>query len=222
MNGVRSTLRQSSLCGRLGIAAFFLWAALVMCWSPELNAQSVRLRPHAGLYVPTRISLQSGVLHLRQKLGVEVGARLTVTVNDRADVVTAVNYIPGYITLHKANRQMDAGTSAHLLTATTNARYWLLPPGGALSWEVKVGLGAVFGGQPAYEDLFERSTVNGVIGTTLGYQIGQIARLHLRIQERVFRIQVGDHPSGSPNALKVSLGVSLPFLESTLLRMRPI
>jgi hypothetical protein len=190
-------------------------AALVCSRGSELNAQEVQLRPQAGLSLPSRISIPNGVLHVRQKVGVTVGARLTVTFNERFDVVTGVTYVPGYAIFRGAGKRIEVGTSSHLLTAATSARYWLLPPPRMLSWEVHTGLGVVFGGQPAYEDLFESSTVSGILGTTVRYQIGRIVSLHLRVQDRLYRVRFGSlGPGSSRPPLQISFGLSLLFVES--------
>jgi len=175
----------------------------------------VQLRPLAGLYLPTRISVQDRLLQVRQKIGVTVGARLTLTFNDRFDVVTGVTYIPGYATFHGAGKRIDVAATSHLLTAVSGARYWLLPPARRLAWEVHTGLGVAFGGQPAYEDLFESSTVSGIFGTTLRYQVARIASLHLRVQERLYRVRFGGlDPGSSKSPLQISFGLGLPFVES--------
>jgi hypothetical protein len=108
---------------------------------------------------------------------------------------------------------MDVSTGSHLLSAATGARYWLLPPARALSWEVHTGLGVVFGGQPAYVDLFESSTVSGIIGTTMRYQIGRIVGFRLRVQERLYRVRFGSSAAAgsSRSPLQISFGVNLPF-----------
>jgi len=189
-------------------------AALVFSRSAELNAQTVQLRPHAGLSLPTRISIQNRVLHVQQKIGVTVGARLTLTFNERFDVVTGVTYIPGYAMFQGAGKRIDVGTSSHVLTGTTGARYWLLPPARRLSWEVHTGLGVAFGGEPAYEDLFESSTVSGILGTTAHYKIGRIARLQLRVQDRLYRVRFGGRdPGRSRPPLQITVGLGLLFLE---------
>jgi hypothetical protein len=165
--------------------------------------------------MPTRISLKDGVLHVRQKLGVSFGARLTLTFSDRFDVVTGLTYIPGYAVFRGAGKQIALGTGSHVLTGSTGARYWLLSPEQMLSWEVHTGLGVAFGGQEAYEDLFESSTVSGIIGTMVRYQIGRIVRLQLRVQERLFRARFGPgHTGSSRSPLQVTFGVAFPFLES--------
>lgn len=180
-----------------------------------LEAQVVELRPQAGLYLPTRISLQNGVLHVRQKIGVTVGARLSLIFSDRFDVVTGVSYIPGYATFRGAGKRVAISASSHQLTGSTGARYWLKPRGQKLAWEVHTGLGLAFGGKPSYEDLFESSTMNGVLGTSLHYQILRIVSLQLRVQERLFRLRFGNHEAGkSSRPLQVSFGVGLPIVES--------
>ena len=194
-------------------------AALVCSLGSELNAQEVELRSEAGYSLPTRISTQNRVLRVWQKIGVTVGARLTLTFSKRFNVVTRVTYVPGYAMLHGAGNRFDVGTSSHLLSSTTGARYWLLPPARKLSLEVHTGVGVVFGGQPAYVDLFETSTVSGILGTTVRYQIGQIVSLHLRIQDRLYRVRFGQQePVSSRPPLQISFGLGLPFLESALRR----
>jgi hypothetical protein len=198
--------------------AALLWGcalALGCGQGSELSAQQVRLHPHASLVLPTRISVKSGVLHVRQKIGVTVGARLTLTFNPRFDVVTGVSYNPGHAVIRGAGKRIDVGLGSHLLTGTTGARYWLLPHARALSWEVHTGFGVVFGGQPAYVDLFESSTVSGILGTTVRYQIGRVLSIHMRVQERLYRVRFGGQDSGSSRPpLQVSFGLGLPFLDS--------
>jgi hypothetical protein len=190
-------------------------AALVCSLGSELNAQEVELRSEAGFTLPTRISIQNRVLHVRQKIGMTVGARLTLTFSERFNVVTRVTYVPGYAVLHGAGNRFDVGTSSHLLSGTTGARYWLLPPARKLSLEVHSGVGVVFGGQPAYVDLFETSTLSGVLGTTAHYKIGRIATLQLRVQDRLYRVRFGSRDKGSSRSpLQVSIGLGLPFQES--------
>jgi hypothetical protein len=184
-------------------------------WGSELKSQQVELRPQLALSLPTRISLQDGVLHVRQKIGMTVGARLIMTFNERFDVVTAVAYMPGYVMFHGAGRKIDVGAGSHVLSGTTGAQYWLLPRLRMLSWEVHTGLAVVFGGQPAYENLFESSTMSGILGTTVRYQIGRIVSLQLRVQERLYRVHFGHQEPGRPRPpLQISFGLGFPFLES--------
>jgi hypothetical protein len=188
---------------------------LLCCRSPDLNAQKMQLHPYVGLSLPTTISLHNGLLHLRQKVGMTVGARFTVTFNQRFDAVTSLSYSPGYAMFHGAGRRVDVTAQSHLLTAMTGARYWLLSPARILSWEVHTGLGLVFGGQPAYKDLFENSTVSGIIGTTVRYQLSRMVGFRLRIQDRLYRIRFGSTgPSSSRSPLQISFALDLHFVES--------
>jgi hypothetical protein len=198
----------------VGLLAFPVLLAAALPDS-ELNAQEVRLRPMAGLYLPTRIRVQERMLNAQQKVGVTIGARLTIAFNPRFDVVTGVTYLPGYATFHGTGKRIDIGTGSHLLAASTGARYWLLPPAHMLSWEIHTGLGVGFGGQPAYEDLFLSSTVTGTLGTTVRYQIGRIVSLHLRVQGRLYQVRVGSQATGGPRPpLQISFGLGLPLVES--------
>ena len=188
-------------------------AAMVCGAGSRLQAQVVKISPLADLSLPTRISFQNGSIHVRQKIGVTFGARMTMIFNDRFDVVTAVTYSPGYATLHGVGKRIDLATGAHTLGGSTGARYWLLPPPRKLSWEMHTGVGLVFGGQPSYEDLFESSTLSGVLGTTLRYQVGRIVSFKLRVDQRLYRISFGSDLGSSKRPLRISFGLGLPFLE---------
>lgn len=212
MRTIRSTPRfLHSLAGLLPLLIVLAVGALE---NSGLNAQEVQLRPLAALYLPSRISVQHGSLDARQKLGVTIGARLTLTFTKRFDVVTALTYLPGYVTFRGAGKRIDVGGGSHLLTATTGARYWLLSSARMVSWEVHTGLGVGFGGQPAYEDLFLSSTVSGILGTTVRCQIGRMVSLQLRVQDRLYRVHFGGPNAGSRPPLRISFGLGLPFVES--------
>lgn len=198
----------------LHLLAGLLPLLILLVGAPELNAQAIQLRPLAALYLPSRISIQHGSLDARQKLGVTIGARLTLTFTKRFDVVTAVTYLPGYATFRGAGKRIDVRAGSHLLTATTGARYWLLSPARMLSWEVHTGLGVGFGGLPAYEDLFVSSTVTGILGTAVRYRIGRVVSLHLQIQDRLYGVRFGGSNPGSLPPLRISFGLSLPIVES--------
>lgn len=211
------------LCTRFLRLPVILAATLLVCLpalgapgSFELEAQEARFRPHVGLYLPTRISTQDGVLHIRQKIGVTVGARVTLTYSDRFDVVTGITYMPGYVAFHRSGERFNVGSSAHSLSASTGARYWLLPPSaGMLSWEIHTGLGVGMGGQAAYKDLFENAVLTGVVGTVVRYQVGQLVSLTLKVQERLCRIRLGGAAlATSRSPFDVSFGLGLPFLEA--------
>jgi hypothetical protein len=109
----------------------------------------------------------------------------TQTFNERFGMVTGITYMPGYAMFRGAGKRIDVSTASHLLTAATGARYWLLPPARMLSWEVHTGFGVGFGGLPAYEDLFVSSTVTGILGTAVRYQIARNVSLHLQSREHL-------------------------------------
>ena len=198
------------------VGRLLLSLLIVLAGAPpysRLHAQKAQLRPLAGLYLPSRIAIQHGSLDARQKVGVTIGARLTLTFTQRFDLVTAVTYLPGYVTFRGAGKRIDVAAGSHLLGATTAARYWLLQPAGRLSWEVHTGLGVGFGGQPAYEDLFQSSTVSGFLGTTARYRFGRVVSLQVAVQGRLYRVGFpGVAPGIRRPPLNISFGLGLPFL----------
>jgi len=204
---------------RGGFALLACVAALGFVPSPT-SAQVLQLTPYAGVSSPSRISMRDGAIQLQQKVGLKLGALLTATFNQRLDLLTSVSYTPGYAVVRAAGKRIEFGTSSQMLSGSTGPRYWLLQPTRPFSWVVYANVGVLFGGEAAYDDLFEVATVSGALGTAVRYQIGQLVSLHLRIQERLFRARFGTStPLGSSRPLRVSFGVSFPFLESSL---RPV
>jgi hypothetical protein len=190
-------------------------AVLALTGTSALRAQAVQLQPLAELSVPTRVSLEEGVLHLRQKIGVRLGARLIMSFNPRFDLTTGVTYLPGYAMVHGAGKRFEVSTSPHVLSGSTTARYWLRSPASALSWEIHSGIGLVLGGGRAFQQLFDSSTLTGVLGTVLCYQLGRIASLKMKVEERLYRFRFGDQvPGRSRSPFQVSFVVGFPFLES--------
>ena len=96
------------------------------------------------------------------------------------------------IVLHAAGRPIDVATGSHLLTATADARCWLLPRRGGSRGRF-LPVSGVFGGQLAYKDLFESSTVSGIVGTMMHYQMGRVVGFRLRVQDRLYRLRFGGH-----------------------------
>lgn len=184
------------------------------CFVPTLAAQTLELRPVTSLSLPTKFSLKDGTLHLKQKVGLHLGARMTITFNPRFDLTTAVTYSPGYASVSGAGKRVAFSTGGHSLAAATGARYWLIPETKKFSCEVHAGFGVVFSGMPSYEALLENSTVSAVLGSNLAYKLGRIAVLKVKVQERLMRLHFGELSSGpSKSPFQVSLGLGLPVLE---------
>jgi hypothetical protein len=197
-------------------SALLLACAAVLICSPlsDLHAQRVEFRPVSGLYLPTRISLKGGTLDVQQKLGFKFGARLGLIFSDRFDVVSAVTYLPGYAIFRGAGKDIKLRTASHTLSGSATARYWLRPPVQMLAWEVHTGFGVGFGGQAAYEDLFETPIVSGLIGSMVRYQMGRLVRFQLGLQARLFRVRFGPgDPPSKRSPLQLTFGLGLPFLE---------
>lgn len=186
--------------------------AWLVCSRPgPLQGQRLELRPLVGLQLPTRVSLRRDGLHIRQKFSAFVGARLDAIWSSRFDVATELRYVPGSAVLRGTSDNIELGTSAHLLSLATRARYWLLPPAGRLAWEVHTGVGTTFGGTQDFGGLFDHSLLSGVLGTVLRYQVLRQVSVEVQVQERLFRVYLaGEDPGSSRRPLRVSFGIGLP------------
>jgi len=190
--------------------------AILFAAAAPLQAQTVILRPIANVSFPTKVSLQHGSMRVSQKVGFQAGARLTLIFSDRFDIANAVTYSPGYLSLAGAADQLDLTSGSHSVAASTSARYWLRPRHGPLSWEMHTGVGMSLGGKPAYQDLFESSTLTAVLGTTARYQVGQLLSFTLRVQHRLLRLRSGEPGAGTSSPLQMRFGVGFPILEKLM------
>ena len=193
-------------------------AVLLSGASSGLQAQQIVLHREIGLYRPTRVSLRDGVIQIQQKIGLKLGAGVTLVFSPRFEVGTAVAYVPGYATLRGAGQRFEVATGSHLMAASVGARYWVVPEGRQFSWEVHTGIGMASGGSPAYQRLFEAATLGGSIGTMLRYQVGRIVCLQLKLQQRLYRIYFGGEQPGSSEPFRIAVALRFPFLESVLHR----
>jgi hypothetical protein len=66
-------------------------------------------------------------------------------------------------------------------------------------------------------DLFDGSTMTAALGTAVRYRFRQLLSFSLKVEQRLFRLQFGDQPSGSSRPFRVAFGVGLPLLE----KLRP-
>jgi hypothetical protein len=206
---IRAPLLQTRAAGLVllaGSVAIFLAAA-------QLQAQTVTISPIANISIPTKFSLREGSFRVSQKIGFRLGARMTLRFTDRFDVTNTVTYSPGSATVHGAGEGIELASGSHSLAGAAAARYWLRPPGRALSWELHTGVGMVFRGQPSEMDLFEASTLNAVLGTAVRYRVGQLVSFTLKVQQPLLRVRFGEQDGGTSRPLRMTFGVGLPILE---------
>jgi hypothetical protein len=207
---IRATRLQTRVPGlllRAGAAATFLAAA-------PIQAQTVTISPIANISIPTKYSLREGTFRVSQKIGLRLGARMTLRFTDRFDVTNTVTYSPGSATLlHGAGERIELSSGSHSLAGSAAARYWLRQPGRPLAWELHTGVGMVFRGQPSQIDLFEASTLNAVLGTAVRYQVGQLVSFTLKVQQPLLRVRFGAQDGGNSRPLRMTFGVGFPILE---------
>jgi hypothetical protein len=223
--GADGLARAPGVCGRVRAALcgaiFGVSTGVLLCGqSAPLHGQQVQFRQQTRLVLPTRFSIQNGVLDLQQKIGVSIGARLNLNFSPRLSVATGVAYVPALATLRAKGRQVALNAGTQILTAGTRVIYWLVPADRGISWEVHGGVGIGSGGE-RYRELLDRATFSAMVGTAVYWEIGQLVRLSLRVQERLYRAQLGGvEPSAAGKPFRVALGIGFPFLQTSLQRLR--
>jgi len=211
---IRATLLGTGGQGLLLAAA----AGLISVSPAPLGAQQIEVRPVAKFSLPTKFSLHDGTLQVNQRVGFRFGAQMTLRLSQRLDLVNAITYSPGYATVNGSTKRFQISSGAQSLAGVTAARYWLRSPDLPFSWEMHTGLGLVFGGQPAYMELLDGSTMTASVGTGARYRFGQLVSFSVRLEQRLLRLQFGDQLSGSSRPFRVAFGVGLPFLEKISIR----
>ncbi len=70
-----------------------------------------------------------------------------------------------------------------------------------------------FGGKPSYLDLFESSTLNAVLGSSVRYRVGHSVSFNVKVQHRLLKLRFGEQDSRTSPPLRMTFGVGFPILE---------
>lgn len=199
----RSTLR-----GSVGVFIIALLAT-----SPA-SAQRISLSPTIGVYIPTSelIKAANGQ-EFKQEIALAVGGRLGLNFSPRLGLVTSVSYVPS--NLRFSFNQNETTTDANLLFGTARVTYYVLPTTSPVWLNLNAGGSLVKRGGEAYDSLEDKTDFGGVVGTTVGFNLGGLLSFYVAAEDYIYGasfVESGTlEEKKTQNDIQLAVGFGVPL-----------
>jgi hypothetical protein len=194
-------------------SVFVLFGATVAL-SPPAFAQRISLSTTIGVYIPTSelVKAASGE-EFKQEIALAVGGRLGLNFSPRFGVVTSVSYVPSNLRFNF--NQEETTTDANLLFGTVRANFQVIP------WTSPVWLGLNAGGSlvkrggEAYDSLDDKTDIGGVVGATLGFNLGGFLSFYVAAEDYIYGstfVEPGTlEEKKTQNDIQLAVGFGVPL-----------
>ena len=177
-------------------------------------AQRVSLSPTIGVYIPTTELLKAANgEEFKQEIALAVGGRLHVNFSPRVGLVTSVSYVPS--NLRFTFDENETKTDATLLFGTARATVYVIPTTSPVWLSLNGGVSLVRRGGEAYETLEDKTDVGGVIGTTLGFRLGNLLSFYVAAEDHIYGTTIVESGSleekRTQNDVHLAVGFGVPL-----------
>lgn len=177
-------------------------------------AQKVALSPTVGVYIPTSelIKAANGE-EFKQEVGLSVGGRLGVNFSPRFGIVTSVAYVPS--DLRFTFDQTQTKTDANLLLGTVRATVNVIPSTSPVWLSLNGGASLVKRGGTAYENAEDKSDIGGVVGATVGFNLGSFLNFYVAAEDYIYGTSFVEDGSleekRTQNDVQLAVGFGVPL-----------
>lgn len=199
-------------CSSLSTAVSMLVIGLSVT-SPA-TAQRISLSPTIGVYIPTSelIKAANGQ-EFKQEIALAVGGRLGLNFTPRLGLVTSVSYVPS--NLRFSFNQNETTTDANLLFGTARATYYVLPTTSPVWLNINAGGSLVKRGGEAYDSLEDKTDIGGVVGTTVGFNLGGFLSFYVAAEDYIYGttfVESGTlEEKKTQNDIQLAVGFGVPL-----------
>jgi hypothetical protein len=196
------------------VRPFALFACLLPAAVTPALAQRVSLSPTIGVYIPTSelVKAASGE-EFKQEIALAVGGRLGLNFTPRLGLVTSVSYVPS--NLRFTLNENETKTDANLLFGTARATYYVLPTTSPVWFNINGGGSMVKRGGEAYDSLEDKTDFGGVVGTTVGFNLGGFLSFYVAAEDYIYGttfVESGTlEEKKTQNDIQLSLGFGVPL-----------
>jgi hypothetical protein len=179
-------------------------------------AQKVSLSPTIGVYIPTTelVKAANGD-EFKQEVALAVGGRLGLNFGTRFGIVTSVSYVPSNLRFSFNQDQDETKTDANLLFGSLRANYQVIPYTSPVCLGLNGGASLVKRGGDAYENLEDKSEVGGVVGATVGFNLGGFLSLYVAAEDYIYGTSFADagtlEEKQTQNDVQLALGFGVPL-----------
>ena len=159
--------------------------ALGVSAAASVEAQRVSLSPTIGVYIPTSelVKAANGE-EFKQEIALAVGGRLGLNFSPRFGVVTSVTYVPSNLRFNF--NQTETETDANLLFGTARATVYVIPTTSPVWLNLNGGASLIKRGGDAYEDAEDKTDIGGVVGATVGFNLGGFLSFYLAAEDYIY------------------------------------
>jgi hypothetical protein len=177
-------------------------------------AQRISLSPTIGVYIPTSelIKAANGE-EFKQEIALAVGGRLGLNFTPRLGLVTSVSYVPS--SLRFTFNENETKTDANLLFGTARATYYVVPTTAPVWLNINAGGSLIKRGGEAYDSLEDKTDIGGVVGTTVGFNLGGFLSFYIAAEDYIYGttfVESGTlEEKKTQNDIQLALGFGVPL-----------
>ena len=189
---------------------------VVLCLVPAApaSAQRVSLSPTIGVYIPTTelIKAANGE-EFKQEVALAVGGRLGLNFSPRFGIFTSVSYVPS--SLRFSFNQNESTIDANLLFGTARATVYAIPTSSPVWLSFNGGASLIKRGGEAYEDAEDKTDVGGVVGATVGFNLGGFFSFYVAAEDHIYGTTFADattlEEKRTQNDVQLAVGFGVPL-----------
>lgn len=188
---------------------------LTLALAAPLSAQRLSLSPTVGVYIPTTELLKAANGEsFKQQVGIALGGRLGVSFSPRFGVETSVSYVPSKLNFTFDQAQSPTKTNANLLFGTVRAALHVIPFTKPVWLTLNAGASLVKRGGEAYKDATDKTDVGGVVGASVGVNLGGLLSFYVAADDYIYGTRIADPTSATKqtqNDVQIAFGFGLPI-----------
>ncbi len=199
---------------RLSAIILSVLSSAVTVFSQPALAQRVSLSPTIGVYIPTSelVKAANGE-EFKQEVALALGGRLGLNFSPRFGIVTSVSYVPSNLRFNF--NQNETTTDANLLFGTARATVYVIPTTSPVWLNLNGGASLIKRGGEAYEDAEDKTDVGGVVGATVGFNLGSFLSFYVAAEDYIYGtsfVEAGTlEEKRTQNDVQLAVGFGVPL-----------
>jgi hypothetical protein len=208
-----STRKEQQVNFRLSVICAGALSAAALSATPAV-AQRLSLSPTIGVYIPTTELLKAANgEEFKQEIALAVGGRLGLNFSPRFGVVTSVSYVPSSLRFNF--NQNETKTDANLLFGTARATLYVIPTTSPVWLNINAGGSLIKRGGEAYDSLEDKTDIGGVVGTTVGFNLGGFLSFYVAAEDYIYGttfVESGTlEEKKTQNDIQLAVGFGVPL-----------
>lgn len=188
---------------------------LTLAFAAPASAQRLSISPTVGVYIPTSELLKAANgEEFKQEVGIALGGRLGVSFSPRFGIETSVSYVPSKLNFQFDQAGAQTKTDANLLFGTARASLHVIPFTKPVWLTLNGGVSLIRRGGLAYQDAVDKTDVGGVVGASVGLNLGGLLSFYVAADDYVYGTRIADPTSTTKqtqNDVQIAFGFGLPI-----------